>query len=89
MTERPSPAPGVVGEQLDGTVVVLRLADGAYYSLNDVGSRIWELCDGATPIEAIVTTIIAEYDGEAEAVEADVLELLAGLRAEGLLANGG
>lgn len=46
------------------------------YTLNGVGSRIWELLDGGTTVEDIVSVLIQEYDVEVPQAEADVIEFL-------------
>ena len=38
---------GVDAEELrQGQPVLLRLDDGSYYAIDEVGAQIWELCDG-------------------------------------------
>jgi len=61
------------------------LSQGEYYSLNDVGHRVWQLCDGSRSVDDLVSVICQEFEAPSEAVEADVLELLADLVVEGLL----
>ena len=46
------------------------------YTLNPVASRIWQLLDGHTTIEKIVTVLTQEYEVEAPQAEADVIEFL-------------
>jgi len=50
--------------------------DGQYYSLNEIGNRIWELCDGSRSVRQVVSILCEEYDGPAEIVNSDALELL-------------
>jgi hypothetical protein len=55
------------------------------YTLNDVGSRIWQMLDGRVPVQAIVETISAEYDvAETDATQ-DVLELIGTMEEAGLI----
>jgi hypothetical protein len=57
----------------------------AIYTLNEIGSRIWQLIDEPLTARQIAATISAEYDvSEAEA-EADVVELLRSMEAAGLV----
>jgi hypothetical protein len=65
------------------------LSHGEYYSLNDVGHRVWQLCDGSRSVDDLVSLICQEFEAPSEAVAADVLELLADLVAEGLLEKTG
>jgi len=46
------------------------------YTLNELGGRIWELIDGGTSVEAIVTVLTQEYKVEVEQAEADLLNFL-------------
>ncbi len=47
------------------------------YTLNNVGSRIWELLDsGGTTIEQIRDALVAEYEVTPEQVEDDIKEFL-------------
>lgn len=55
------------------------------YTLNEVGSRIWQLIDERLTVAQIAACVSAEYDvSEAEA-ERDVNELLVSLEAAGLI----
>ena len=46
------------------------------YTVNEVGSRIWELIDGGTSVEAIASVLTQEYEVEATQAEADTREFL-------------
>ena len=61
---------------------------GNYFSLTDVGARIWELCDGNRTVADIATELAEEYDARPSVIEGDVRELLEELSAEGLLESG-
>jgi hypothetical protein len=72
-------------QQVSGTVVLLNPDNGEYYALDEVGSRIWELCDGTCRVADVVSVICGEYDAPPETIEADVLELVEDLIREKLL----
>lgn len=55
------------------------------YTLNDVGSRIWQMLDGRMPVQSIVETISAEYDVAADEARQDVLELIGTMEEAGLI----
>jgi hypothetical protein len=67
--------------------VLLRLDDGSYYTLEDVGARIWDLCDGEHSVEQMAAILCTEFDAPAESVQVDVLEFVSELRDERLLAD--
>ena len=74
-----------LAQKVGETLVLLNPETGQYYTLNEVGSRIWELLDGTRTRDGIVAAICAEYDaGEAE-IAADVDALLGDLEAEKLI----
>lgn len=82
---RPRRATHVVAKTIDDVAVLLDLTNETYYSLNDVGSRVWELADGQRTITAIVDTLVSEYDAAPDQIREDVDNLLADLASEGLL----
>lgn len=74
----------VIVRVIDGETVLLDLNSGIYYSLDDVGGRIWELIDGEKPLSSIVAKIADEYDVAPEQALEDAVELMADLAGEGL-----
>ena len=76
---------GILAQEARGQTVLLRLDDGGYYALDEVGATIWDLCDGQRNVREIVTLLCAEFDAPAETVRADVLEFIDDLRRERLL----
>lgn len=81
-------SPAVLAQRVSDESVLLDPRSGRYFGLNDVGGRVWELCDGATPVEVIVARICSEYAAEPEVVRTDVTALIAELLAESLLDKG-
>jgi uncharacterized protein (AIM24 family) len=77
----PNAAHQTVGEE----AILINLITGSYYSLNDTGTMFWELLDGERTIADCARLIAAEYEVEAGVVEADLLELAAGFKQEGLI----
>ncbi|MCU1426503.1 MAG: PqqD family protein [Actinomycetia bacterium] len=76
----------VLVERIEDETVLLDLDSGLYFALNEVGARVWELCDGARSVDEIVDVIAGEYDADGATVRTDVVELLAELVDERLLA---
>lgn len=68
-------------------MILLDPNSGSYFSLSDVGARIWELCDGERTVQQIAEELAEEYDAGADQILADALELVRELDAEGLLAS--
>lgn len=76
---------GILAQEAHGQTVLLRLEDGGYYALDDVGARIWELCDGERAVRDIVTVLCSEFDAPEAVVRSDVLEFIGELQREQLL----
>ena len=78
-------SPDQVSSEVDGETVSLNLRSGVYYSLNAVGSRIWQLLQESRSVRDIRAAIEREYEVDAERCERDVLRLLNELDAKGLI----
>ena len=85
MGERLRRQDGVLAQEAQGQTVLLRLDDGGYYALDEVGALIWDLCDGERSVSEIVAELCAEFDAPADIIRADVLEFIGDLRREQLL----
>ena len=78
---------GVLQQEAQGKTVLLRLDDGGYYALDDVGARIWQLCDGTRALGEIVGILCAEFDAPETTIRSDALEFVGELRRERLLVD--
>ena len=76
---------GVAAQVADGEAVLLDIESGEYFSLNPVGSRIWELCDGTRSTAEIVSVICGEFDVAEDVATADAHEILDELQNEKLV----
>ena len=83
--ERPRRVEDVVWRQGEEGVVILNPNDGQYFSLDDVGGRIWDLSDGSRSVTEIARLLCAEYDAPVAEIRDDALELLGELGREGLI----
>jgi len=77
----------VIAQKASNDFLLFNMNDGNYYSLNEVGCRVWELCDGNHSIAQLVETLEAEYDAPAETLTEDVLEVLEHLRGGKLIVD--
>jgi pyrroloquinoline quinone biosynthesis protein D len=77
----------VIAQLGANATLLLNMGDGSYYSLNEVGGRIWELCDGTRTVAQLVSTLAAAYDVAMQTLELDVVELLEGLRTKNLIGD--
>lgn len=74
-----------VSRELDGEAVILELASGTYFGLNDVGTRIWALIGERRPLRQVFEALRQEYDVQPEALERDLVELVEKMREKGLV----
>jgi hypothetical protein len=75
----------VIAQKASSDFLLFDMNDGNYYALNEVGCRIWELCDGNHSIAQIIETLAAEYDASPESLAKDVLELIEKLQSGKLI----
>jgi len=55
------------------------------YTLNEVGSRVWQLIDDQVKVKQIVESVSEEFEVEREDAERDVIELINSLAEAGLI----
>lgn len=70
---------------IDDNAMILSPEEGTLHSLNEVGSRIWELADGKMNIEEIISTICNEYEIEEDVAEREICEFVRELCNKGLM----
>ena len=66
--------------ELSGESVVLNFDDGIYYSLNEIGARIWALIQSPCKVSVLLATLVSEYDVDTARCESDMISLLQELR---------
>jgi hypothetical protein len=76
---------GVVSCDLIGAAALLNMQSNTYYTLNAVGSRIWDVIQKPTVVSAICDDVVARYDVDASKCYADVVALLQELNDAGLI----
>jgi Coenzyme PQQ synthesis protein D (PqqD) len=77
----------VIAQQVEGQSVLLDVDSGEYFSLNEVGGLVWDLCDGSHSVASMVDAICEQYDVESSVVLNDATELLESLSGAGLIAE--
>lgn len=65
----------VMARRVGEETVILDLSSGAYFGLDPVGARIWQLMDEGKTLAKICDTLLEEYDVTRETLERDVIEL--------------
>ncbi len=82
-------SPDVQGTTMDGETVLLDLSSGRYYTLNRLGSVIWEHCTGQSTMTDIHAAICDRFDVAPERALVDLVALVNELIQEGLLQQEG
>ena len=77
--------PDVQATTMDGETVLLDLSTGRYYTLNRVGSLIWERCTGTQTISDIHAVLCDRFEVAPERALDDLVTLVTQLTQEGLL----
>jgi hypothetical protein len=85
---RPVRRSDVLAQAAGETVILLTPDSGEYFTLNEVGGRIWELADGSRSVAEIAGVLVEEYEAPLADIEADALELLGELAGERLVSDG-
>jgi hypothetical protein len=75
----------VVRADLEGEAILLDLATGTYFGLDEVGNAIWKAVEeGASEVQ-IFERLAAEYDVDPAKLRSDVADFLSQLQARQLL----
>jgi hypothetical protein len=75
----------IVWRNIDKEAVILNLDTGFYYTLNEVGTLVWQLLDNNKDINKIINQISQDYNISIKRAEKDVNSLLGDLRKEKLI----
>jgi hypothetical protein len=81
----PQVNPNVQGTTLDGETVLLDLSSGRYYTLNRIGTAMWEHCSGKKSLQEIHSSLCTRFEASSERIADDLLALVTHLGHEGLL----
>ncbi len=79
------PSPNVQGTSMEGETVLLDLSTGRYYTLNRLGSVVWEHCTGHSTIIDIHAILCDRFEVESRRALDDLIALVNQLLQEGLL----
>jgi hypothetical protein len=80
-----SRSPDVVFTPMEGETVLLDLRSGVYYSLNSVGTAVWEMLTGTAPLGAVCSALCARFDVPADNAWGDLAALIGHLSREQLV----
>lgn len=86
---RPKRQEQIIVQKGSNDVLLFSMEDGSYYALNEVGNRIWELCDGTNEVAQLISILAKEYDAPLKIIEMDVIEVLEELQSKNLIVECG
>jgi len=82
------PLPQVVSTRIGDTTVLMHRERGTYHTLNEVGSRVWELLSAGSSLKLMVHQLLSEYDVSQPQLENDVTQVVETLLRQDLIAPG-
>lgn len=77
--------PEQITTEIAGEVVAMSTRKGVYVGLDAMASAVWRRLEEPRTVEWLCGQLGRDYQGEAETITRDVMELLGGLREVGLL----
>jgi hypothetical protein len=78
-------ATDVLATELGSECVILNLADGVYYGLDDVGAEIWKQLSSPVSVFDICRHVADVYEVDPDQCNSDVVSLLDSLQSRGLI----
>lgn len=85
LDERLGASPDVLVNVVDGQSVLLNLKTERYFSLDEVGTSMWQALTTSPSLRAACERLLGEYDAEPQRLESDLQELAGKLVENGLL----
>jgi hypothetical protein len=79
------PSPKILAAEDEGLFLLMNMATGQYLSLDAIASDIWRRIAQPISVAALCESLVASYDGAPEVIEREVLALLEGWRAAGVV----
>lgn len=75
----------VLFQELQGEAVLLNLNTGAYFGLDQIGTRIWQLLQDDGALSRVMEVILEEYDVPPDILAQDLVELVRQMKQQDLL----
>ena len=66
----------VLASEMDGETIMMSIASGSYYGMDNIGSRIWELIAEPIRVSDLCDRLMEEFDVEIDQCLADVIAFL-------------
>ena len=72
MTKRVEAIDNLLTQTLGDELVILNLNDEKYYTLNDMGYRMWQLLTSGLTVDETIQALLAEYEVEEAVIRSDL-----------------
>ena len=82
------PSPDAATSAVGDETVILNLANGTYYGLDPVGTRIWRLITDGVAMSEVCRRLADDYEVDIATIEADARHFLIDLEAQGIMVDG-
>lgn len=84
LQDRLEPSPDVVTRVLDNETVLMDMASGNYFALDEVGTVVWQALDEGETLASACERVAKDYEIDRAQVESDVTALAEAIVAKGL-----
>ena len=79
------PNQNIIARKLKGETVLLNMDNGDYFTLNEMGTRIYDLICRGIDIEDITDTLLEEYDVGRDRLASDIAGLVEEMRQKNII----
>ena len=76
-----------ITQEVGGETVILDLGSEQYFSLDQVGTQVWQLLKSGLSEAEVVETLLAEYEVDVATLSRDVSQLMTSLADAGLISQ--
>jgi len=80
MQSEPAPNPNLIWRVVDGEAILLDTATGYHFSLDPIGTEIWQSLQSGDTVDDIAARISRTYEVSPDVARKDVVEFLDELR---------
>jgi hypothetical protein len=78
-------SPDAIARAFDGEMVLLNVATGDYFALNETGTTVWEAIGAPATVDDVASRISQRHDVDVSQAKGDVLDFLSELQNRGLV----
>ena len=82
-----APSASVLSQEIEGETVLLDMEREHFYSLDSIGTRVWKLLAEHGDVEALLASMLLEFDVDEATLRRDIVDLLDRLQEQGLVVS--